>query len=86
MRRTAQQRAATALIASVAILAASIGNTTTSQSQDCELYDSKYEAGNLSNVTVAVENYYGYADDGGFLVGAEGTQDEGPALEAVSWT
>ena len=59
MRRTAQQRAATALIASVAILAASIGNTTTSQSQDCELYDSKYEAGILSNVTVAVVNYYG---------------------------
>lgn len=89
MRCTAHQRAATALVASVAILAASSTVTvTTAQTQDCELYDSEYEAGDLGKgvTAVAEENYYGCEDDGGFLVAAEGTQDEGAALEALSWT
>lgn len=88
MRCTAQQRAATtALLASVAILAAStVITTTTAQSQDCELYDSPYEAGNWEATAVAVESYYGCADDGGFLVAAEATRDTSPGLNSISWT
>lgn len=97
MRCTAHRRAATAaLVASsvVAIILAASSTVTmvtaAAQTQDCELYDSEYEAGNLGNddataTVVAEKNYYGCEDDGGFLVAAEGTQDEGPALEALSW-
>lgn len=85
MQCKTQQRLATALVASVAILAASTVTITTAQTQDCELYYP--DSGALSwNTTFAEQKYFSCAEYGGFLVGVEATKDDTLALDALSWT